>query len=93
MHSRSSIGILLASAYDPLREFVPIFAGRKNQPAAANAAGRLARVLLNRHYFIKSRYRNVTTCARVQVSSGANVVALVPLVMSLSTAQRTALPK
>ena len=35
-------------------------------------------------------YRNATTCPRVQVSSGLNVVALVPLVMPSATAQATA---
>ena len=42
-------------------------------------------------YSANARYRNVTICARVQVSSGENVVALVPLVTPVSTAQLTAL--
>ena len=42
-------------------------------------------------YFVWARrYRKVTICPRVQVSSGLNVVPLVPFVMPFSTAQRTA---
>ena len=40
--------------------------------------------------YAKSRYRNVTICARVQVSFGLNVVALVPFVTFPATAQKTA---
>lgn len=38
-----------------------------------------------------SRYRKVTICARVQGLLGEKAVALVPVVMPHSTAQRTAL--
>ena len=38
-----------------------------------------------------ARYRKVTTCPRVQVSLGANVVLVVPFVTPASTAQATAL--
>ena len=41
-------------------------------------------------YSANARYRNVAICPRVQVVSGANVVALVPLVTPCSTAQLTA---
>ena len=44
------------------------------------------------YWLTTSRYRNVTTCARVQVFSGQNSVALIPFVMPCSTAHRTALP-
>ena len=41
-------------------------------------------------YFVLSRNRKVTICARVQSSFGLNVVSEVPTVMSLSTAHWTA---
>ena len=44
------------------------------------------------YWLTTSRYRNVTTCARVQVFSGQNSAALIPFVMPCSTAHRTALP-
>ena len=37
-----------------------------------------------------ARHRKVTACARVQVPFGSKVVAFVPLVMPLPTAQTTA---
>ena len=37
-----------------------------------------------------ARHRKVTACARVQMPLGLKVVALVPVVMPLSTAQITA---
>lgn len=41
--------------------------------------------------FYLPRYIKVTTCALVQVSSGENVVSVVPLVTPFTTAQRTGL--
>lgn len=41
-------------------------------------------------YFARVRYRKVTISARVQIRFGLNVVLLVPTVISLPTAQRTA---
>lgn len=41
-------------------------------------------------YFARVRYRKVTISARVQIRFGLNVVPLVPMVISLPTAQRTA---
>ena len=40
---------------------------------------------------LAARYRKVTPCARVQMSSGLKVVSVVPLVMPFSTAHATAL--
>ena len=41
-------------------------------------------------YFARVRYRKVTISARVQIRFGLNVVLLVPMVISLPTAQSTA---
>ena len=41
-------------------------------------------------YFARVRYRKVTISARVQIRFGLNVVPLVPMVISLPTAQSTA---
>lgn len=41
-------------------------------------------------YLPSSRYRKVTTCARVQTASGLKLVSEVPAVMPFSRAQRTA---
>ena len=41
-------------------------------------------------YFARVRYRKVTISARVQIRFGLNVVPLVPMVISLPTAQITA---
>ena len=41
--------------------------------------------------YAMSRYRNVTTCARVHSPSGLNVVGVLPVVTPVSSAQRTAL--
>ena len=41
-------------------------------------------------YFTMSLNRKVTTCARVQVPFGTKVVAVTPVVMPFSTAQRIA---
>lgn len=48
-----------------------------------------AEIMLN-PYSAKQRYRKVTICARVQVSFGPNVVAVIPFVMACSTAHCTA---
>lgn len=61
-------------------------AGCKNSPGS----GLAARGGGGENYFVRSRYRKETTCARVQVASGLKVVALVPAVTPLATAQRTA---
>ena len=41
--------------------------------------------------YVFARYRNVTTWARVHFPVGLNVVGVLPVVISFSSAQRTAL--
>ncbi len=66
---------------------------RSHQPVVVLEEGRgqSPTAFLRQDQPARSRYRKVTICPRVQVSSGPKVVAVTPLVMPLDTAQDTAL--
>ncbi len=66
--------------------------GRKSKPRPVRTEekgsrrGQSTAAAVSFYWLTTSRYRNVTTCARVQVFSGQNSVALIPFVMPCWTA-------
>ena len=71
------------------------FLERKENSAASGSKARPLRCLMFAYgvmpaaYFLQ-RQRNVTICALVQSASGLNFIAVVPLVIPLSTTHKTA---
>ena len=71
------------------------FLRRKENSAASRQKARplrcpmFAYVVMSATYFLQ-RQRKVTICALVQSASGLNFIAVVPLVIPLSTAHKTA---